>query len=99
MAKTAAPKPVERGISYWMERVITEREKARKSFNADAVHDLRVALRRCRSMAEGFQNLNGDPSWGKMRKAGKVVFSALGELRDTQVLWNGSSICGVTARQ
>ena len=86
MAKTAAPKPVERGISYWMERVVAEREKARKTFNADAVHDLRVALRRCRSMAEGFQSLNGDPAWGKMRKAGKVVFSALGELRDTQVL-------------
>lgn len=86
MAKKAAPKPVERGISYWMERVVAEREKARKTFNADAVHDLRVALRRCRSMAEGFQNLNGDPSWGKMRKAGKVIFSALGELRDTQVL-------------
>ena len=60
--------------------------ESRKTFNADAVHDLRVALRRCRSMAEGFQSLNGDPSWGKMRKAGKVVFSALGELRDTQVL-------------
>lgn len=90
MARTTAPKAVERGILYWMERVIAEREKARKSFDANAVHDLRVALRRCRSMAEGFQNLNGDSSWGKMRKAGKVVFSALGELRDTQVLleWN-----------
>ena len=86
MAKTAAPKPVERGIAYWMERVVAEREKARETFDADAVHDLRVALRRCRSMAEGFQSLDGDPAWGKMRKAGKVVFSALGELRDTQVL-------------
>ncbi|MGC2210880.1 MAG: CHAD domain-containing protein [Candidatus Korobacteraceae bacterium] len=86
MAKTAAPKPAERGISYWMERVVAEREKARKTLNASVVHDLRVALRHCRSMAEGFQNLNGDPSWGKMRKAGKVVFSALGGLRDTQVL-------------
>lgn len=86
MAKTAAAKPVERGIAFWMERVVAEREKARESFDADAVHDLRVALRRCRSMAEGFQSVDGDPSWGKMRKAGKVVFSALGELRDTQVL-------------
>lgn len=85
MAKTAAPKPAERGIAYWMERVVVEREKASRTFDADAVHDLRVALRRCRSMAEGFQNLNGDPAWGKMRKAGKTVFSSLGELRDTQV--------------
>ncbi len=86
MAKTAAAKPVERGIAYWMERVVAEREKARESFDADAVHDLRVALRRCRSMAEGFQSVDGDPTWKKMRKAGKVIFSALGDLRDTQVL-------------
>lgn len=86
MAKSAAAKPVERGIAYWMERVVAEREKVRGSFDADAVHDLRVALRRCRSMAEAFQSINGDPAWGKMRKAGKVVFSALGDLRDTQVL-------------
>lgn len=85
MAKAAAGKPVERGISYWMQRVIAEREKARESFDADAVHDLRVALRRCRSIAEAFQSVNGDPSWGKMRRAGKAVFSALGELRDAQV--------------
>jgi len=86
MAKTAAAKPVERGIAYWMERAVAEREKVRGSFDADAVHDLRVALRRCRSMAEAFQSINGDTTWGKMRKAGKVVFSALGDLRDTQVL-------------
>jgi CHAD domain-containing protein len=86
MAKTAAPKPAERGIAYWMERVVAEREKAREHFDADAVHDLRVALRRCRSMAEGFQGVDGDPAWKKMRKAGKVIFSALGDLRDTQVL-------------
>ncbi len=85
MAKTAAPKPVERGIAYWMQRVIAERERACQTFNADAVHDLRVAIRRCRSMAEGLRNLNGDTAWGKMRKAGKVLFSSLGELRDTQV--------------
>jgi CHAD domain-containing protein len=91
MAKPAAPKsetlkPVERGIAYWMERVIAERDKASKSFDVDAVHDLRVALRRCRSMADGFQGVDGDPTWRKMRKAGKVIFSALGDLRDTQVL-------------
>jgi CHAD domain-containing protein len=87
MAKTAAPKPVERGIAHWMERVVSECEKARSTFDADAVHDLRVALRRCRSMAEGFQSVNGDPNWKKMRKAGKVVFAVLGDLRDTQVLF------------
>ena len=36
MVKPAAPKPVERGIAYWMERVIAERDKARQSFDVDA---------------------------------------------------------------
>jgi CHAD domain-containing protein len=86
MAETGTPPKSERGIGYWMERVVAERDKALKNFDADAVHDLRTALRRCRSIAEGFQSLDGRPSWKKMRKAGKAVFSALGDLRDTQVL-------------
>jgi exopolyphosphatase/guanosine-5'-triphosphate,3'-diphosphate pyrophosphatase len=76
----------ERGIGYWMERVVAEAEKTRADFAADPVHDLRVALRRCRSMAESFRANDPDPAWNKMRKAGKAVFSALGELRDCQVL-------------
>jgi CHAD domain-containing protein len=86
MAKTAGAKPVQRGIAYWMGRVVAECDKARGSFDVDAVHDLRVALRRCRSMAEGFQGIDRDPCWKKMRRAGKIVFAALGDLRDTQVL-------------
>jgi len=76
----------ERGIGYWMQRVVAEAEKTRADFSADPVHDLRVALRRCRSMAESFRAVDPDPAWNKMRKAGKTVFSALGELRDCQVL-------------
>jgi exopolyphosphatase/guanosine-5'-triphosphate,3'-diphosphate pyrophosphatase len=76
----------ERGIGYWMERVVAEAQKTRADFAADPVHDLRVALRRCRSMAESFRAVDPDPAWNKMRKAGKAVFSALGELRDCQVL-------------
>ncbi|HUN90316.1 MAG TPA: CHAD domain-containing protein [Terriglobales bacterium] len=75
----------ERGLEYWMERVIQEADKARRGFEADPVHDLRVAIRRCRSMGDGFRMLDPNPTWQKMRKAGKAVFSALGELRDVQV--------------
>jgi len=81
-----AKEQCERGIGYWMERVVAEAEKTRADFAADPVHDLRVALRRCRSMAESFRAVDPDPAWNKMRKAGKAVFSALGELRDCQVL-------------
>ena len=85
-ARTLARGGVQRGIGYWMERVVAEAEKTRADFAADPVHDLRVALRRCRSMAESFRAVDPDPAWNKMRKAGKAVFSALGELRDCQVL-------------
>lgn len=78
--------PEKRGIQYWMERVVEECQRVQSGFEADPVHDLRVALRRCRSMAEGFRAIDPDPTWRKMRKAGKALFSALGELRDVQVL-------------
>src|SRR5262245_16908778 len=86
MADTGAIQKTERGIAYWMERVVAERERALADFNVEAVHDLRTALRRCRSMAESAQSVDRHPAWKKMRGTGKIIFSALGYLRDTQVL-------------
>lgn len=74
------------GIGYWMQQVLKEAAKAGQGFDADAVHDLRVALRRCRSMGEVLLQINPVPEWKKMRKEGKRVFSSLGDLRDCQVL-------------
>lgn len=85
MAQESPTNASERGIRFWMEQVVAEAEKARDSFAADPVHDLRVAIRRCRSMAEGFGTLDSDSTWKKMRRAAKPVFSALGDLRDVQV--------------
>src|ERR1700690_2759097 len=69
-----------------MERVLVECDRAAAGFDAEAVHDLRVALRRCRSLADGLMALDPDSSWKEMKKAGKKVFQALGELRDMQVM-------------
>ena len=74
------------GLNYWMDQVLKEADKASDGFAADPVHDLRVALRRCRSMAEGLRAIDPDPSWKKMRRMGKGLFSSLGDLRDCQVL-------------
>lgn len=82
---TAPQANAERGLRYWMEQVVAQAEKTRDGFEADPVHDLRVAIRRCRSMAEGFGNIDADPLWKKMRRAAKPLFSALGDLRDIQV--------------
>lgn len=69
-----------------MEQVLKEADRAAADFAADPVHDLRVALRRCRSMAEGIQAIDPDPAWKKMRKMGKGLFGSLGTLRDCQIL-------------
>jgi len=69
-----------------MERVLGECDRAGAGFDVDAVHDLRVALRRCRSLADGLMAIDPDSSWKDMKKAGKKLFQALGELRDMQVM-------------
>jgi len=84
-AATAPPLP-QRGIQYWMKRVTKEIERARTEFQPDPVHDLRVALRRCRAIAEGIRAVDPDSRWKKMRRTAKALFSSLGDLRDIQVL-------------
>jgi CHAD domain-containing protein len=74
------------GLAYWAARVLDECDKASQDFAADPVHDLRVAIRRCRSMADGFLSVDPDPAWRQMKKRGKGLFASLGELRDTQVM-------------
>ena len=74
------------GLAYWMQEVLHTADKLAESFDADAVHDLRTALRRCRSIGDGITVFDADPAWKKMKKAGKQLFQSLGELRDTHVL-------------
>jgi CHAD domain-containing protein len=74
------------GLRYWMSRVLEECEHVSADFSPDPVHDLRVSLRRCRSMADGLNALDPDPDWKAMRKAGKRLFQRLGALRDIQVM-------------
>jgi CHAD domain-containing protein len=83
--KFASAKP-KLGLRAWMERVLVECDRAADGFDAEAVHDLRVALRRCRSLADGLMAIDPDSSWKDMKKAGKKLFQALGELRDMQVM-------------
>lgn len=69
-----------------MERVLKELDKLRTAPEPDVVHDLRVALRRCRSLAAVMEEVDPDPAWPEMRRLGRKLFQQLGELRDTQVL-------------
>jgi CHAD domain-containing protein len=69
-----------------MDRVPKELEKLRNSPDKDAVHDLRVAIRRCRSVAAVMREVDPDPAWHAMRRLPKKLFRKLGELRDTQIM-------------
>jgi CHAD domain-containing protein/HD superfamily phosphodiesterase len=69
-----------------MLRVLEECDHVSADFAPDPVHDLRVSLRRCRSLADGLMALDPDPNWKAMRKAGKSLFQRLGALRDIQVM-------------
>lgn len=82
----SAPAKPKLGLRAWMERVLAECDRAAQGFDAEAVHDLRVALRRCRSLADGLMALDSNPAWKDMKRAGKKLFQALGDLRDMQVM-------------
>jgi exopolyphosphatase/guanosine-5'-triphosphate,3'-diphosphate pyrophosphatase len=69
-----------------MLRVLEECDNVSADFSADPVHDLRVALRRCRSMADGMMAMDPDRDWKAMKKAGKQLFQRLGALRDVQIM-------------
>ena len=86
MLPVSHPTEKKAGLAYWADRVLQECDKASAGFAADPVHDLRVAIRRCRSMADGFRSVDPDPAWKQMKRLGKPLFSSLGDLRDTQVM-------------
>src|SRR5262249_42538849 len=91
---TAAPnvvpitqsEPDRTGLAHWMHAVLVECDNVRVAFAPDPVHDLRVALRRCRSLADGFIVLDSRPAWKQMKRAGKQLFAQLGALRDLHVM-------------
>lgn len=73
------------GLELWMDRVVERAERVRYGWDADGVHDLRVALRRCRTMADALSEVNPGPGWRKLKRASRELFHSLGKLRDTQV--------------
>src|SRR5215472_13827285 len=79
-------RPGHRDLSFWMGEVLNELENVRTSPDVDAVHDLRVAIRRCRSVAAVMVEVDPDLAWPAMRRAARKLFRSLGALRDTQVL-------------
>ncbi len=69
-----------------MDRVLEECDRAGIGLQPDPVHDLRVALRRCRSLSDGIMAMDPHPAWRQMKKAGRGLFRSLGALRDVHVM-------------
>ncbi len=68
-----------------MNRVLELAEEVENGWKPREVHDLRVALRRCRTMADALSEVNPDHGWRGLKKESRDLFRALGVLRDTQV--------------
>jgi CHAD domain-containing protein len=86
-AEVKAPARVERrDLFESMDKVRAELDKVRSNPDPDNVHDLRVAIRRCRSVALVFEEVDPDAAWSEMRKTSKKLFRALAPLRDAHVM-------------
>jgi CHAD domain-containing protein len=78
--------PDYRGLLFWMNRTLEELQTFRSDPNTDVVHDLRVALRHSRSIADAMKEVDPHPDWNEMRQAARKMFRSIGELRDVQVM-------------
>jgi CHAD domain-containing protein len=75
-----------RDLAHWMKRSLEELANLRSDLTNHAVHDLRVVLRRCRSVASVMQEIDRHPDWEEMRGCARKLFRSLGELRDAHVM-------------
>jgi CHAD domain-containing protein len=83
---SAAARAERRDLTFWMNQVLKELDSVCSSPDMEVVHDLRVAVRRCRSVAAAMEEIDPDGAWPAMRKAARKLFRALGALRDAQVM-------------
>jgi CHAD domain-containing protein len=77
---------IKSGLAYWMRRALRECGRAAEQLDAEAVHDLRVALRHCLSIADSAGELDPHPGWKRLKRSAKKLLKHLGNLRDSQVL-------------
>ena len=87
----ATARPERSGLRFWMDRTLhklADLRHASENEVEDAVHDLRVAIRRCRSLAAALQEVDPSKPWQDLRKQPRKLFRALGDWRDAQVLEN-----------
>lgn len=87
-AHAAAPphSPPSAALEDSLRRALRKQKQARKDLDEKSIHDLRVAVRRCRSLAEGFSTLDPHLVWRQLEKVCKKQQRGLTDLRDAQVM-------------
>jgi CHAD domain-containing protein len=78
--------PMAVALKRSLRRALRKTKQARRGLESDPIHDVRVALRRCRSLAEGFANLDPRPVWRKLLKTCKKQQDGLADFRDLQAM-------------
>ncbi len=82
------------GLEVWMDRVLETAPKVEPNWRKHEVHDLRVALRRCRTMGEALSEVSPGSRWRRIKKVSRKLFHASGDLHDTQVERDWVKKCG-----
>lgn len=76
-----------RSLAFWMHRTLEELAEFRANpGDKDTVHDLRVALRRCRAVGAAVLEIDPHEDWLEMRGQARKLFRNLGALRDAQIM-------------
>jgi CHAD domain-containing protein len=84
--RAALASPASGALEQSLRRALRNQKRAKKKLDSESIHDLRVALRRCRSLAEALSAMDPDPVWRRLRKACKTQQRGLSDLRDVQVM-------------
>ena len=64
------------GLEVWMDRALEAAPRAEPNWRKHEVHDLRVALRRCRTMGEALSEVIPSSRWRKIKKVSGKLFHA-----------------------
>jgi CHAD domain-containing protein len=86
ISSSGSQKKQRSGLAHFMTKVLKDVKRADPDLQEEPVHDLRTALRRCRTMAHALSAFDPEKSFKKMRKSSGKLFRSLGELRDVQVM-------------
>ena len=85
-ARFVPPARLSDGLERHLHQALRKQKLARRDLNEEVIHDFRVAIRRCRSLAEQFSEMDPRPVWRELRKVCRQQLRGLSELRDTQVM-------------